>query len=228
MAENDKYKIVDQSDPNRMRIQALQDIAKWNVRKGDLGGEIGAIECLSQVGDSWVHEGAYVDPLSRIGMNDVLIKGNASILSSMVYTSEIDSSKLQYSVVRTSKIEHSQIDNSIIKNTQLVKATTDNAELTSVHATNSTLKGRVNLTGITIHEETISRNEQVLVIGPLGARAALTTIVFREDGSIGAHTGCFNGTLAEFEKRARAERKHDYIRMIDYIKKEAKYRQLRK
>lgn len=67
MDEKKKYEMVLIKDnPIRYRITALIDIPKWDVKKGDVGGEIENEGNLSHAGDGWIEVGSVVTDSSRV------------------------------------------------------------------------------------------------------------------------------------------------------------------
>lgn len=60
------------------RIQALRDIPRWNVKKGDKGGFIQNEKSLSPEGDCWIADYALVDKNSRVTKNS-LVRDRAKI-----------------------------------------------------------------------------------------------------------------------------------------------------
>lgn len=79
------------------RIQALRDIPRYAVKKGDMGGWVNSEKRLSQKGDAWiggnamVYNGAFVSGDAYIGdgamaYHECKISGNARVLNdAMVY-----------------------------------------------------------------------------------------------------------------------------------------------
>lgn len=57
------------------QIRALRDIPRWNVRAGNFGGWIASEENLSQQGDCWVREDAYVADFAHVAGNALIGKG---------------------------------------------------------------------------------------------------------------------------------------------------------
>ncbi|AJD93176.1 hypothetical protein JMA_38580 (plasmid) [Jeotgalibacillus malaysiensis] len=60
------------------QIVAEEDIPKYGVKKGDVGGWIESESNLSQQGTAWVRGGSYVYGHSRVA-GDVLVEGNSRI-----------------------------------------------------------------------------------------------------------------------------------------------------
>ena len=64
-----KYKLVGREKVDGRlywRIEALRDIPRHGVRKGDKGGLIEKVKNLSQYGNSWVSGNAIVSELARV------------------------------------------------------------------------------------------------------------------------------------------------------------------
>lgn len=89
MAEK-KYKLIKHRDVNLefanlkfqniFRLEALKDIPAFGVKAGDLGGWVTSRFVLSQKGDCWIGENAYVFGNARIS-DEAYVGGNAKVLS---------------------------------------------------------------------------------------------------------------------------------------------------
>ena len=76
-----KYELTHIRDPKLWdvylyRIRALRDIPRYNVQAGDLGGFIASENNLSQEGDCWVGDNAWVNGYTRVEDN-AWVKDNA-------------------------------------------------------------------------------------------------------------------------------------------------------
>ena len=76
-----KYELTDIINPkwwdvHLRRIRALRDIPRYNVQAGDLGGWLGSENNLSQDGDCWVGDNAWVSGYTRVEDN-AWVKENA-------------------------------------------------------------------------------------------------------------------------------------------------------
>lgn len=242
--ENKKYEFTGETkefgEYTLRRIRALVDI-KHIVKKGELGGWIEDEENLSHEGNCWVSDGCYVCAGARVYEN-ALVAGGAKVLnSSKVYgnayirmCSGVYGSKVYGSAVVTGGslvLNSAEVyGNATIAGAAVVS---DGAKVFDAaivdHGAN--VNGKAVLSNIArvsgdaiIVDGDIDSESDFICVGPIGSRRAHTTYNLKS-GTV--CTGCFVGTLEEFEKQVIStygadggENKHykSYKNLIEYFK----------
>lgn len=242
--ENKKYEFTGETkefgDYVLRHIRALVDIENV-VKKGELGGWIEIEENLSHEGNCWVNDGCYVCAGARVYEN-ALVAGGAKVLNgSKVYgnayirmCSEVYGSKVYGSAVVTGGslvINSAEVyGNATIAGGAVVSdgakvfgaAIVDHGANVSDKAVLSNI-AKVSGGAIIVDGDIDSRSDFICV-GPIGSRDAYTTYNLKS-GTV--CTGCFVGTLEEFEKQVitvhganGSENKHykSYKNLIEYFK----------
>ena len=157
-------------------------------------------------GGGWVSDDSKVDPLSIIDEGSSvssesrvsggsLVSGSQVSGGSTVSGSRVSESRVSESTVSGSQVSRSQVSGSTVSGSQVSRALIENSR-------------------------------DMLVIGPLGSRDDRLTITFKNrDGTpaVKANTGCWSGTLDEFEARVKevhGDSKHgrEYLATVAYVR----------
>lgn len=199
--ENKKYEFTGETkefdEYTLRRIRALVDI-KHIVKKGELGGWIEDEENLSHEGNCWVNDGCYVCGGARVYEN-ARIAGVAKVLyGSKVYGSAVVSGGSL--VINNAEV----YGNATIVGGAVVS---DGAKVFGAaivdHGANvsnkAVLSNIAKVSGdVIIVDGNIDSESDFICVGPIGSRRAYTTYNLKS-GTV--CTGCFVGTLEEFEKQ---------------------------
>ena len=217
--ENKKYEFTGETkefgEYTLRRIRALVDI-KHIVKKGELGGWIEDEENLSHEGNCWVNDGCYVCGGARV-YDNAHIAGGAKVL----YGSEVYGDAyicICSEVAYDSKVYGSAVVSGgslVINNAEVYGNATivgggvvsDGAKVFGAaivdHGAN--VNGKAVLSNIAkvsgdviIVDGDIDSESDFICVGPIGSRRAYTTYNLKS-GTV--CTGCFVGTLEEFEKQ---------------------------
>lgn len=219
--ENKKYEFTGETkefcDYTLHRIRALVDIVdiENTVRKGELGGWIESEENLSHEGNCWVGEGCHVCGGARVYENAHVMGNSFVMLGSEVYGDAYVIDRAE--VTHNSKVYGSAVvmGNSIVNGADVYDHATiasnavvsDGAEVfgTAVVNYGANVNGKVtvrksaNVSGkIILTDGDIDSTFDFICVGPIGSRSAYTTYNLKT-GTV--CTGCFVGTLEEFEKQ---------------------------
>ena len=62
----------------------------------------------------------------------------------------------------------------------------------------------------------ITNSRDYIAIGPIGSRESSTLTAWRDVAGIGINTGCFSGTIAEFEKKLRSTHEKGSVHRHEY------------
>lgn len=223
------------------RIRALVDIENI-VKKGELGGWIEEEENLSHEGNCWVNDGCYVCGGARVYENAHIAAGAKVLYGSEVYgdayicmCSEVayDSKVYGSAVVGGGSLVINNAE--VYGNATIVggAVVSDGAKVFDAamvdHGAN--VNGKAVLSNIAkvsgdviIVDGDIDSESDFICVGPIGSRRAYTTYNLKS-GTV--CTGCFVGTLEEFEKQVIStygadggENKHykSYKNLIEYFK----------
>lgn len=120
-----------------------------------------------------------------------------------------DGSRVERSTVGGSIVERSTVEGSTVEGSRVERSTVDGSRVEGSHVTKS---------------------EDVLPLGSLGSREDTLTAIFNQDCGIRVATGCWSGTLDEFEARVREvhgdnEYGREYQAAITFIRALAPLRQ---
>lgn len=174
-----KYEMTDIRSGNLRRIRALRDIPRYNVQAGDLGGWIETENNLSQDGDCWVGDNAWVSGNAWVA-DDAQVKGSAWVKgSATIYGNAW--------VGGNARVD----DNARVRGNARVK---DNAHMGGY----AVVSGNVCLQISAV----INSTRDYLAVGPIGSRNDYTTF-YRTASDIWVRCGCFNGSINDFAKKVR-------------------------
>lgn len=105
-ASDKNYTLSTVKGTNLLQIQALRDIPRFNVKRGDLGGMVEGENNLSQTGNAWIGVGSVVEGhcFVKSGFVEGVSKliGNVRVVDSYVNNSEISGSVL---IIKESVLE---------------------------------------------------------------------------------------------------------------------------
>lgn len=199
--ENKKYEFTGETkefdEYTLRRIRALVDI-KHIVKKGELGGWIEDEENLSHEGNCWVNDGCYVCGGARVYENARIAGGAKVLYGSKVYGSAVVSGGSL--VINNAEV----YGNATIVGGAVVS---DGAKVFGAaivdHGANvsnkAVLSNIAKVSGdVIIVDGNIDSESDFICVGPIGSRRAYTTYNLKS-GTV--CTGCFVGTLEEFEKQ---------------------------
>lgn len=199
--ENKKYEFTGETkefdEYTLRRIRALVDI-KHIVKKGELGGWIEDEENLSHEGNCWVNDGCYVCGGARVYENAHIAGGGKVLYGSKVYGSAVVSGGSL--VINNAEV----YGNATIVGGAVVS---DGAKVFGAaivdHGANvsnkAVLSNIAKVSGdVIIVDGNIDSESDFICVGPIGSRRAYTTYNLKS-GTV--CTGCFVGTLEEFEKQ---------------------------
>lgn len=199
--ENKKYEFTGETKEfgefTLRRIRALVDI-KHIVKKGELGGWIEDEENLSHEGNCWVNDGCYVCGGARVYENARIAGGGKVLYGSKVYGSAVVSGGSL--VINNAEV----YGNATIVGGAVVS---DGAKVFGAaivdHGANvsnkAVLSNIAKVSGdVIIVDGNIDSESDFICVGPIGSRRAYTTYNLKS-GTV--CTGCFVGTLEEFEKQ---------------------------
>lgn len=199
--ENKKYEFTGETKEfgefTLRRIRALVDI-KHIVKKGELGGWIEDEENLSHEGNCWVNDGCYVCGGARVYENARIAGGAKVLYGSKVYGSAVVSGGSL--VINNAEV----YGNATIVGGAVVS---DGAKVFGAaivdHGANvsnkAVLSNIAKVSGdVIIVDGNIDSESDFICVGPIGSRRAYTTYNLKS-GTV--CTGCFVGTLEEFEKQ---------------------------
>lgn len=199
--ENKKYEFTGETKEfgefTLRRIRALVDI-KHIVKKGELGGWIEDEENLSHEGNCWVNDGCYVCGRARVYENAHIAGGAKVLYGSKVYGSAVVSGGSL--VINNAEV----YGNATIVGGAVVS---DGAKVFGAaivdHGANvsnkAVLSNIAKVSGdVIIVDGNIDSESDFICVGPIGSRRAYTTYNLKS-GTV--CTGCFVGTLEEFEKQ---------------------------
>lgn len=199
--ENKKYEFTGETKEfgefTLRRIRALVDI-KHIVKKGELGGWIEDEENLSHEGNCWVNDGCYVCGGARVYENAHIAGGAKVLYGSKVYASAVVSGGSL--VINNAEV----YGNATIVGGAVVS---DGAKVFGAaivdHGANvsnkAVLSNIAKVSGdVIIVDGNIDSESDFICVGPIGSRCAYTTYNLKS-GTV--CTGCFVGTLEEFEKQ---------------------------
>lgn len=225
--ENKKYEFTGETkefdEYTLRRIRALVDI-KHIVKKGELGGWIEDEENLSHEGNCWVNDGCYVCGGARVYENAHIAGGAKVLYGSKVYGSAVVSGGSL--VINNAEV----YGNATIVGGAVVS---DGAKVFGAaivdHGANvsnkAVLSNIAKVSGdVIIVDGNIDSESDFICVGPIGSRCAYTTYNLKS-GTV--CTGCFVGTLEEFEKQVistygadGSEDTHykSYKNLIEYFK----------
>lgn len=225
--ENKKYEFTGETkefdEYTLRRIRALVDI-KHIVKKGELGGWIEDEENLSHEGNCWVNDGCYVCGGARVYENAHIAGGAKVLYGSKVYGSAVVSGGSL--VINNAEV----YGNATIVGGAVVS---DGAKVFGAaivdHGANvsnkAVLSNIAKVSGdVIIVDGNIDSESDFICVGPIGSRRAYTTYNLKS-GTV--CTGCFVGTLEEFEKQVistygadGSEDTHykSYKNLIEYFK----------
>lgn len=222
------------------RIRALRDISLV-AKTGNLGGWIESEKSLSHEGDCWVGDGCYVCGGAKV-YEDAHIMGCSKVLSgSKVYGNAYvgnyshvikDSKVYGYATVTgSSLVSDSEVyDHATIAGSSIVAGHAKVFDAAVVdHGARvcgkAVLHKYAKVSGdVILDDGDIDSRSDFICVGPIGSRDAYTTYNLKT-GTV--CTGCFRGTLQEFEERVIAVHgavdggdKHykPYMNLIEYFK----------
>lgn len=193
-----KYELI-KYDIVMYRVAALRDIPRHGVKAGDLGGLVYGSHNLSQEGDCWLD-------VNSKAIDNSIISGNALLVNS--YTS--NSSHVA--------------DNAIVTNCRILhrSSVSGKSRITGVVLLGDALiRGDVCLSCdikeyMSIRDNAcISKQEDILILGPARSSGRCSAAYRQIDGSIQVTTGCFRGTLDEYAQAIK--RRHSGINRTQYL-----------
>ena len=230
-----KYEITNESKVFRVydryvrvfRIRSLKYFG--DVKKGDLGGWIESEDNLSYDGNCWIYDDGIVCNHARVDRN-AKIRDNALVEVNAVIT---DSAKVyghasvSYNAWVSSNAEvydYAKIyGNCTVSGKSKVYGNafiTDEVQLYNTEVTNN-----IQLSGaIKIFNGYIKHYDNYLTHGPIGSRHDMVSFYRGIDNEIHASTGCFEGTLKQFEDAVNKTHKDnekyrtDYLNLVKFIK----------
>lgn len=225
--ENKKYEFTGETkefdEYTLRRIRALVDI-KHIVKKGELGGWIEDEENLSHEGNCWVNDGCYVCGGARVYENAHIAGGGKVLYGSKVYGSAVVSGGSL--VINNAEVYGNAtiVGGAVVSDAAKVfgAAIVDHGANVSNKAVLSNI---AKVSGdVIIVDGNIDSESDFICVGPIGSRRAYTTYNLKS-GTV--CTGCFVGTLEEFEKQVistygadGSEDTHykSYKNLIEYFK----------
>lgn len=203
------------------RIQAVRDIqTTYNpILKGTMGGFVESEYNLSQEGTCWISPYARVYDNATV-VQDAVISGSAEIFNNSLITSRArvcDNAKIGgcARILDDAKVFGcaTVAGHAYVRNQAIVS---QNAKLID-----DSVVGH----GMRIKDNALLRSiDDALYIGPIGSRDDFTTFYKTEDRDIWVCTGCFRGSLTEFEEAVRKEHaettyESEYLDLIPYVKR---------
>lgn len=199
--ENKKYEFTGETkefdEYTLRRIRALVDI-KHIVKKGELGGWIEDEENLSHEGNCWVNDGCYVCGGARVYENARIAGGAKVLYGSKVYGSAVVSGGSL--VINNAEVYGNAtiVGGAVVSDGAKVfgAAIVDHGANVSNKAVLSNI-AKVS-SDVIIVDGNIDSESDFICVGPIGSRRAYTTYNLKS-GTV--CTGCFVGTLEEFEKQ---------------------------
>ena len=141
-----------------------------NVRAGDLGGWVAGPDNLSQRGDCWVYDNASMSGDARMSDN-ASMSGDAHMYGNAIVSGNASMSG----------------DARMSGNARMY----GNASMSG----NARMSGHATLSGNALVESP----QHVMTIGPIGSRDDHLTFYRTAGGDGEIHTGCFTGTIVQFE-----------------------------
>lgn len=221
------------------QIKALIDIPDRMVRTGDLGGWIESEENLSHEGSCWVDGEAKIYGHANVRDNacvcenacvcdnacvcgyaevygNATVFGNAAVCEAACVCGNArvggDAAEVYgYATV---------FGNAAVCGNAKVRDNAKVGEMAKVHGNCSVSGDAVVRGNAVVRDGEIHSSHDILVVGPIGSRAAYATFN-KVSGTV--CTGCFKGTLDEFEKAVKErhgdnEPGKEYAHFIAYIK----------
>lgn len=193
------------------RIRAVRDIDI--ISPGDVGGWVENEDNLSHIGDSWifsdacvygnakVFENAKVYGNARV-FNEALVYGNAQIYGEAV----VCGCSRIFGYARV--MEDATVEgNAWIRDCAMVYGFVR-------------IDGDITVNGnAQLFDNTIFKQRQFIVVGPIGSRGAYTTFSVNVDRSeILVATGCFRGTIEEFDVQVIKRHQYNPLYLEEYQK----------
>ena len=190
------------------RIRALKDFS--DVKKGYIGGYVEGTWNLSQQGDCWIYDDAYV-------FGDSIISSNAKIYDdARIYGDAI--------VCGNSRVSEKAFvyGHAIIVGDSIVGGNTSTHD-NAIVCNNAQILGDVSLHGHSVVgcDAYITSNHDYLSIKGFGSKNGITTFFRCSDGTIKVACKRFRGTIKEFIKIINHDSdkyEKEYLSLLDSVK----------
>lgn len=207
------------------RIKALKDFS--DVKKGDLGGWIESERNLSQDGDCWIYDNASCFDSASITQNATMFNNSIAYHNAQVYG---QASIKDNAVVRNNALvmncaivkENAVIGDGYIAGYVVVSGESYVSNDTKISGY-TIVTGNARLTGKAFVRGRVTIvDPDMCIFGNVGSVGGTLT-TYRTTNGIYVTRGCFQGSLAEFEKAVNdthgtSRYGKQYRKLIEYIK----------